>query len=474
MKPGASERGSSRVAILVCLLLVTSVTAGFGQPAENTEPEGAGPADETVLLDQAIALALAESREIALASRAVADAADELGLGGFREGFSLAVAGAVSGTGADDIDTAGSARMSLDLTLLPQLTLSAGLGSSIANPPAAGGNDVLAANAGLSFDPFAQETDRARDELALQAAELELESLVRSVSSTAIARLLAAVSTKEELPLLEAEVHIAERSLASTQALFERDRATADQLAAARDTLRLAQQASERARLDLRLAISNLSRTVGVPILDQQLPSIELLDPEALVADLLEERSQISVDALVEQSLGSARLDLLEATLDREDTRRFDPDLTVGASVATELTSDGAEPRVAGPEYTLSFSFGFSPDDRNTQGVVRAEEDIRFAEESLESARVSATFALEIALLEFDQASENLEDAVLDRIEAEQDLVEGEFLLGRGEITELARDELVLDARQAAWKVTNAQLALVALWSDIQLLQFLD
>jgi outer membrane protein TolC len=464
-----------RPRLILPILVALITTALFGQQTDATSPADAVQISNTVILpNDAAALAVRASTTVAISRRNLADALDELGWNALRDDLSLSVSGSVSGTSLDDLSSGAGASVSFLVDLLPQLSLSAALRTSLSDPVPPQGNQLIGADIGLSFDPLAETGERDRKEIAADRAQLQLVVQTRKASALAISRLLDAVRKRDELPLLETSVSLAERELASTQALAARDRATEEQVESASDALRSARQSLERAQFNLSLSLNSLSQTLGIPVSADQLPGADELDVERRSAAALEERLAIDEDALAEdgEDVVSAKLDLRERTLDRSSARRFDPSINVGAGLSAGVAGSDAGTRTTGPEFELSFALTVRPSDWDPERVSRADEDILFAERALAAARTNAGFDLRSALLDFDQAAENLEAARHGLERAATDLAEAEFFLRRGEITQLQYDRTALSVAEAEADVRSAQISLIAQWTAIQLVQF--
>ena len=466
-----------RPRFLLPLLIAFVVAPAFAQTDDASTADAVPIGTSTIMPDDAAALAVRSSTALVSLRRNLADAMDEFGWESYRDDLGVSLTGAVSGSSFDAITSTAGVSVGFDIDLIPQLTLSTELGATILDPVPANGYDIADGSLGLSFAPLADASDRDRDELAVESAQFAITQETRARSYSAIVRLFAAVREAAEIQGLENALSLAERNLASVTALRDRDRATDDQVESATDVVRFADQDLRRGEFDLIIALNSLSSELGIPVSEEQLPALEMLDLETTIANAMSAIVDLDEDELVSQSPGvvEAGFGVTAERIARSEVRAFDPSaLVIDANVGSALTlpSEGASVEFAEPEVSISFLFSVNASNWDRDRVSRADEDITLAEQSLEAAVAGARLSLRSQRLDLTIALENVAAAERDLLLAEQDLLEAEFLRGRGELTDLAYDQTNAEVDAAALTAQFARLTAVQQLYAIELIQF--
>ncbi|MFW5741897.1 MAG: TolC family protein [Spirochaetota bacterium] len=441
------------------------ITATVALPARETT---------TIDLESAAALATANDPTIVDLERAVEDAADALGWGPHRDDLTLSLSGSLDGDRLSALTADGTATLGASVDILPQLTLTGQLAGELSSADS-GPADPVTGSVGVALNPLADAQGGERDRIAYERATIALDSGARSVAYTAVTRLLDAVAAREDLTLAAADAVLAERTLASLEALAERGRAVDDEVEAARDALRSARQARERKALAADRAAWSLAHAVGLPRDALSLPDWDDLAIGSAAADVRvhagDPSSRPEPDALIDEdpSVRTAALDAEAARVELAAARRFTPELSAGAQARFPLEPEGAQQQ---PRYLLSLDVTVRPSDWNGSVKVEAGEDLAFAERALEAARAEARYDARSALLELDIAIEDLDAELHDLELAEQDLAETAFRFEREAATRLALDTAELDVTKAQAAVDVARAAVVRRWYAIDLLQY--
>lgn len=445
--------------LLAAAFVVAAATAAL--PAQQTT---------TIDLESVVALATANDASLVDLERRVEDAAEALGWGPYRDDLSLSLSGSLGGDALSALTAGGTATLGASVDVLPQLMLSGQLAGEVASTEGAPA-DPFTGSLGMTLKPLADAQRDERDTIAYERAKLALEAGVRSVAFTAVTRLVDAVAARQGLAIAEADVELAERKLASLEALAERDRATREEVEAARDALRAARQARGRDALAAERARWSLAEAVGLTPEAIALPGWDELDLAASVVGIRRAADGLSADALADasQTVRSAALDVESARVELAAARRFTPELTAGAETRFPLEPNAPKQQ---PRYSLSLDFTVRPSDWDGSARAEAEEDLVFAERALEVARSNVGYDARSALLELEFAVEDLDAALHDLELAGQRLAEAAFRFERGDVTRLTLDTAELEVTKAHATVDLARAEVVRRWYAIDLEQF--
>jgi outer membrane protein TolC len=419
--------------------------------------------EEPLSLDSVSTLAVRRSAEVVRLRRDVDAALDDLGWGAYRDDIALVVNGSARGTSPDDVAAHADASLDVSVELLPQLTLSGNVTARVDEPEPPKDTDPLSGSVSVTLRPFADAKGRDRDELALEYAELNLASGSRSVAYRAVSQLLSLVEAQTATPLLESELELARDRLTAVRALAERDRATADEVDAARDAVRKADQTLRRHELAVRRGLDELAQTIGVTSERIRVPGWEALGIERRAAAAASAAEAIEPDELVAAApdVVRAELDVRRARIERDATAAFSPEISAGAGVS-----------LPGPSYSLSLGLTVRPSDWDGRKRAHAEEDVGFARDAVRDARRIARYAIESALLELDISVQELDAARNDLAIAEQDMVEARFRFDRGDVTPLELRQAELSLARSRQNVETARASVVRTWLGVDLAQF--
>ncbi len=466
-----------RRSLLVVTLISAVVLSLMGQTDDASTSDATHISGRTLFPDDVASLAIQSSSAIVTLQRNLEDAMEAIGWEAYRDDLGIALSGAVSGTSIDSISTSAGASVGFDIDLIPQLRLTSDLGATFRDPVPSAGYDIIDGTVGIEFTPLADTSGNERDELEVAIAEYAISNEIREQSFSAIVQLFDAVRAASQIALLESDLDLAERHQMSVIALRDRDRATDAQVEAANDAVRTADQARRRGAFDLTLELNTLGTELGVPVVADQLPALKELGladavtmAEGVTNTLDEELLVLESDSVME-----AWFALSGELVDTDDARVFDPSaFSLTASVGSSLTqaSEGASPEITDPLFSLSFQLSMNGSNFDHERVTRAEEDVAQAELALDAATRAASLALQSALLDLEIAVENASAEERDVTIAEQDLREAEFLLGRGELTQLAYDETAVALEAARLERDLSRLAVVQQLYLIELIQF--
>jgi len=439
-------------------LLAVLVTIAL--PAESVTGEAIDPRGLSIA--SVADLAVRANPELVRLQRELDTALERLGWEPYRDDLALSLRGSVSGATLDDRFATGTTSLDLGVEVIPQLTVTGGLFGRL-DTSESGPEDPHGASVGVVLDPLADTQRRNRDELEVERVTVELETTARGVRADAIDRLLAAVISRERIPLLESALAIAGQRLEQAFALAERERATAEDVNRASDATRSARQTLDRARLEAHRARLRLAQSLRVSADAIEVPGWEALDLVGYVERIGDAAAAVDTAVLVDatESVGEARVNLESARIEAAATRRFTPELSASAAMT-----------FPGPGYSIGMAFKVRPADWDGSARAEASADVTFAEQSYESARLAKELDLRIARLVLDQTFENLEAAQTGRALVEIDLDEAVFLFDRGEKTALAVSEAELALAQVEYDVWNAHAAVVGAWTSIDLVRF--
>ncbi|MBU8913227.1 MAG: TolC family protein [Spirochaetales bacterium] len=441
---GVMRGRPAAIVLAVGLLFSAAVVAG--------QDTTAGTAAR-LTLELAAELAVDADNQVAVLQRRLQDQLDDLGIAGYLDDISLKLTGSMGGDVNTPLSTSGSAVLSAGVEIIPQLVLAGSLSAieSTVDPPG-GSVDPLSGSVGLTFNPFADPTGRDRAELAAESAAADLVATRAGAAYRAVGSLIDAVSSQMELELLLLQQEVAIRSLADTQALYDRDRATDQQLTSAEDAVRTGAERIVRAELSLDRAQEVLARDIGVAPESIQLPSAGELDPESFVGSAVNVLESVPATELAEGDVAVVRAvqDVRSAQLDLESTHRFTPHLSITAS--------GGLPDW---RYSVGAELTVSPADWDGTAVRDAESDLAFAEREYEYAVRIAEYDALSALNELQFSLDDLGVAQDDLSDSRQDLAEADFRFGRGDITQLALDQARLRVTETEHDVTTAMLNVV-------------
>ena len=392
------------------------------------------------------------------------DQLDELGWGQYRDVLSLRLSGSVGGDLASAPLADGSSQLSAALQVLPQLSLSGSLvarvQTAISGP---GTQDPLSGSIGLTFRPLADASGDDRDELTLRNTEAEIVRETMRTSNQALGLLLAAVEAVESHVLAGQALTVAEQQRASTEALYERERATDQQLVQAESAVRTASQQLLRDEISARRALEELSQLIGETVSVDNLPSWSALGLDDLIAAAMTARSNLTPEVLAQSDsdVEKARQNVEAAEIAVAAARRFTPDLSVSASASLPNFS-----------YQVSAEFLISPSDWSGDDVENAETPLDRANQRYEYALRSATLDTESALLELDIAFTGVDFAREDLADADSALAEALFRLSRGDVTQLAVREAELAVANAQHSFYSALASALKRWATIEYQQF--
>jgi len=442
-------------------LLLTPVTVTGQETTARNEGVSSPEAGAAVALSLELAaeLAIVADNEVAILQRQLEDQLDDLGIAGYLDDISLKLSGSVSG----DVNTplsAGPAVFAAVVEIIPQLIVSGSLTATGSTSETSGaGADPPWGTVGLTLNPFADPNGRDRAELAAESTAADLVAAQASAAYRAVGSLIDAVSAWMELELLVLQQEIAIRSLADTQALYDRDRATDQQLASAEDAVRTGSERIVRAELSLHRTEEVLARELGVTAESIRIPAAGELNLESYLgtaANVLESVSAVEL-AESDAAVVSAAQDLRSAQLDLQSTHRFTPRFSITAS--------GGLPNW---QYSVGAVLTVSPADWDGTAVRDAESDLEFAESERDYAIRVAEYDALAALNELQFSLNDVEVAGDDLADAEQDLTEAAFRFGRGDITQLALDHARLTVTEAEHGVTTAMLNVVRRFMAIE------
>ena len=442
------SRGVAPVVFIVGLLLSAVAVAGQETAAAS------------LTLELAAELGVGADNQVAVLQRHLGDQLDDLGIAGYLDDMSLKLSGSVGGDLNTPLSTGGSAVLAAGVEIIPQLIVSGSLtatGSTATSP--AGGADPLAGSVGLTLNPLADPTGRDRAELAAESTATDLAAAQASAAHRTVGSLIDAVSANMEFELFVLQQEIAIRSLADTQALYDRDRATDQQLDSAEDAVRTGAERIVRAELSQGRFHEVLTREISLAVDSIRIPTTGELNLESYVGaarDVLASASAIEL-AEGDVTVLHAALDVRAAQLDLESTHRFTPRLSVTAS--------GGLPNW---QYSVGAELTISPADWDGSAVRDAESDLAFAEQEYDYAIRIAEYDALAALNEVQFSLDDLEVARDDLADAEQDLAEAKFRFGRGDITQLALDQAGLAVTEAEHVVTAAMLSVVRRFMAIE------
>ncbi len=441
-------RGVVAIALAAGLLLSAVTVAGQETTAAS------------LTLELAAELGVGADNQVVVLQRHLGDQLDDLGIAGYLDDISLTLGGSMGGDVNTTLFGSRSADLSADVAVIPQLTVSGKLtatGSTGTSP--AGGPDPLTGSVGLTLNPLADPTGRDRAELAAESTATDLAAAQASAAYRAVGSLIDAVSARMELELLVLQQEIAVRSLANTQALYDRDRSTDQQLASAEDAVRTGAERIVRAELSQGRAQEVLAREIGVTAKSIRIPTAGELNLESYVGAAAVVLESVSAGEIAEEDVAvlDAALDVRSAQLDLESTHRFTPRLSITAS--------GGLPDW---QYSVGAELTVSPADWDGSAVRDAESDLAFAEQEYNYAIRIAEYDALAALNELQFSLDDLEVAEDDLADAEQDLAEAEFRFGRGDITQLALDQAGLTVTETEHDVTMAMLSAVRRFMAIE------
>ncbi|MCK4514984.1 MAG: TolC family protein [Spirochaetaceae bacterium] len=439
---------------------VTAVVLAVGLLLSAVTVAGQETAAASLTLELAAELGVDADNQVVVLQRHLGDQLDDLGIAGYLDDISLKLSGSVGGDINTPVSTGGSAVLAAGVEIIPQLILSGSLtatASTVTSP--AGGPDPLTGSVGLTLNPLADPTGRDRAELAAESTATDLAAAQASAAYRAVGSLIDAVSARMELELVVLQQEIAVRFLANTQALYDRDRSTDQQLASAEDAVRTGAERIVRAELSQGRAQEVLSREIGVAADSIRIPTVGELNLGSYVGAAAVVLECVSAGEIAEEDVAvlDAALDVRSARLDLESTHRFTPRLSITAS--------GGLPDW---QYSVGAELTVSPADWDGSAVRDAESDLAFAEQEHNYAIRIAEYDALAALNELQFSLDDLEVAEDDLADAEQDLAEAEFRFGRGDITQLALDQAGLTVTETEHDVTMAMLSAVRRFMAIE------
>ncbi len=426
----------------------------------------------SLTLELAAELAVGVDNQVAVLQRRLGDQLDDLGFGGNLDDISLKLSGSTGGDVVTALSMTGSATLSAEVEIIPQLTVSGNLGMTGSTAASSGGGpDPFSGSVGLTFLPLADPTGRDRAELAADSTATDLAEAQARAAYRATGSLIDAVSARMELELLVLQQEIALRSLANTQALYERDRATDQQLTAAEDAVKNGTERFTRAEVSLDRAQEVLAREIGVTAESIQIPRADGLDLKSVIDTAVTVMESTSATELAagDAAVVRAAQDVRSAQLDLESTHRFTPRLSITASGGLLITGSGGLPNW---EYGVGAELTVSPADWDGSVIRDAESDLAFAESEYEFTLRIAGYDALAALNELQFSLTDLNGAGDDLADAQQDLAEAEFRLGRGDITQLALDQADLLVTEAEHDFTTAMLNVVRRVAAIEYRQY--
>ncbi|MEE8440865.1 MAG: TolC family protein, partial [Spirochaetia bacterium] len=338
----------------------------------------------SLTLELAAELAVGVDNQVAVLQRRLGDQLDDLGFGGNLDDISLKLNGSTGGDVVTALSMTGSATLSAEVEIIPQLTVSGNLGMTGSTAASSGGGpDPFSGSVGLTFLPLADPTGRDRAELAADSTATDLAEARARAAYRATGSLIDAVSARMELELLVLQQEIAIRSLANTQALYERDRATDQQLTAAEDAVKNGTERFTRAEVSLDRAQEVLAREIGVTAESIQIPRADGLDLKSVIDTAVTVMESTSATELAagDAAVVRAAQDVRSAQLDLESTHRFTPRLSITASGGLLITGSGGLPNW---EYGVGAELTVSPADWDGSVIRDAESDLAFAESEYE------------------------------------------------------------------------------------------
>ena len=388
----------------------------------------------------------------------------ELGWGQYRDALSLRLSGSVGGDFVSAPSANGSSQLSAAVQVLPQLSLSGSLVARVQTASSGPGiQSPVSGSIGLTFRPLADASGDDRDELTLRNTEAEIIRETMRTSSQALSSLLAAVEAVDSHVLAGQELSVAEQRRASTEALYERERATDQQLDQAVSAVRTASQRLLRDEISAQRAFEDLSQLIGETVTVDNLPSWSALGLDDLVASAVTARSSLTPELLAEDDsdVEKARQNVEAAEISVAAARRFTPDLSVSASASLPDFS-----------YQVSAEFSISPSDWSGDDVENAQTALDRANQRYDYALRSATLDTASALLELDIALSGVDVAREDLADADSALAEAQFRLSRGDVTQLAVQEAELAVANAQHSFYSALASALKRWATIEYQQF--
>jgi outer membrane protein TolC len=436
-----AARGTALVALIIALLL-----SAIALPAQETIT---GP----LTLELAAELAVATNNQIVVLQRKLQDQVDDLGFAGFLDDISLKLSGSAGGDAEAALSASGTAILSAGIDIIPQLTLTGNITATGATAEPQGGvSDPLSGSLGLTFNPLADPNGRDRDELAAESTAIDLADATGSAAYGAIGSLIDALLAQMELELLVVQQELAIRALTNTQALYDRNRATDQQLESAEDAVRSGAQRLVRAELAAERAKEVVARDTGIPAAALTIPPAAAVDLDSYVDDAAELAVSLSAVELAESdpALSRADLEVRSARLDLEATHKFTPKVSISAT--------GGLPDW---RYSLGAELTVSPADWDGTAVDDAGSDLASAERDYDYALRIAEYDAIAALNNLAFSLDDLEVAAATLADAGQDLTEATFRFGRGDLTQLSLDQTEQGVTEAEYEVTSAKLGVV-------------
>jgi outer membrane protein TolC len=437
-------------------------------PAQDDEAaraaaEAAGALALTGVTEQAVA---ADS-QVRLLERTLSDQLEALGLRGYMDQITLRLSGGLSGSAERGMTADGSATLSANLDLLPQLTLTgtvsaadSWLGEDTPAAPGAADEPAASASLGLLLRPFADSTTTDREELAVKSTTLELENATLQAGYRAVMALVDAVAAEGEIDLLHEQQAVNETALANITALYERDRATDEQLHAAEATVREGARRIARTEIDAARARESLAELLDLSAATIPVPAAGALGLDGLLARAEElaaagagadsGATTVAELAVADPGFRRAALEVEGAALDAEAAYRFSPDLVVSASAG-----------VPNWQYAVNIDLTLSPAQWDGNAVTEAALDLADAEDAQAYALRLAELSVTAAIHELGYALVDVQVANDDLSDAEQDLVEAQFRFERGDITALALAQAKLAVLAARNGLFSAELEVV-------------
>jgi outer membrane protein TolC len=395
----------------------------------------------------------------------------ELGFMGHIQDIGISIGGNVSGSPPVPFAGDGSAEISTNVDLIPQLSVNGSLTATyidtdltqpetqLPDPT----NPSLTGAMGLEFTPLADKTGRPRDLLEIERTEVELEAAVHFTSFSAISLLLDAVLSKRQTQLAEMEYSVAEQVLSTTQLLYEKDQATENAYTAAKNAFRSKGHDLLFSRLASERALENLSHAIAVPVDHVSIPTHDQLDLSEILNQAVAFLVSPDIEKLANGSsvVRLASLDVREAEIDFSAARLFSPTFTVTASTALPEVS-----------YTIGAQFGFSVSSFDFEAREDARKNVTYAGDAYENALSLAHFDTREAILTLTFSLEELE-AAREALESSRlDLSETQFFVKRGEATDLDLAQSELDVSTAELNVTVAEANVATSWFVIEFSQF--
>lgn len=458
------KSGSCGGRLYRCGLVAVALLAAMGTGAVAQD----GPAATPLTIETAASLAVASSSSVRSLEISLADQLEDLGIMGYLDGIRLSLGGSLGGSPFDenpdtDLTYGSNARLSANLEIIPQLSLSGTLSANLLHDGPVAAQDILTADLGLTLSPLADPTGRDQEIIAVDQATIDLSAAIDSASFTAISRLLDAIAAERATELDSQQAAVAEQDLANSQALYERDRISEDQLEASERELRSARQDLLRSELSSDRATASLAQAVGLPVDGVPVVRADAIGFEEVTEAAISFVETADVSEMAEAASGPqlSLLDVRRAELHQQSALVFSPELTVSASA-------GLPDRT----YSLSAEISVSPSDFDFDARKDAEADLADAERAYEYAVLESIFGAQSALMDLEFALEDLDDAAYALGQAQQDLDEATFFSERGEITELEFQQVELDLALAEYNLVAAQISVAKNWYAIEFRQY--